>query len=83
MNRKKSKSEDIRARGERIYRRLKPRLEPKFNGKVIIIDITTGLYVLGDDIYEADPAFSRFFGKNTKGYGRKIGPDPCTQRVGA
>jgi hypothetical protein len=77
------KGEDIRKKGERIYRRLKPHLEPKLNGKVIVIDITTGLYVLGDDIYEADPAFTRFFGKTAKGYGRKIGPDPYTQRVGA
>lgn len=83
MSQKKSKAEKVREQGERIYRRLKPHLEPKLNGKVIIIDITNGLYVLGDDIYEADPAFTRLFGKKTKGYGRKIGPDPYTQRIGA
>ncbi|MBL8158159.1 hypothetical protein JNK62_01330 [bacterium] len=77
------KGEEIRQKGERIYRRLKPKLEPKLNGKVIIIDVTTGLYVLGDDIYEAGPAFKHLFGNKTKGYGRKIGPDPYTQRVGA
>lgn len=76
-------AEKIREKGERIYRRLKLHLEPKLNGKVIIIDIKTGLYVLGDDAYEAGPAFSHFFGKNAKGYGRKIGPDPYTQRVSA
>lgn len=76
-------SEEIREKGEKWYQQLMCRLEPKLNGKVIIIDIETGLYVLGDDLYEAGPAFSRFFGKDVPGYGRKIGPDPYTQRVGA
>lgn len=77
------KGEEARQKGERIYRRLKRHLEPKLNGKVIFIDIETGLYVLGEDAYEAGPAFKHFFGRKAKGYGRKIGPDPCTQRVGA
>lgn len=66
-----------------MYRRLKPHLEPKLNGKVIVIDIKTGLYVLGDDVYEADRTFSHLMGRKVVSYGRKIGPDPYTQRVGA
>ncbi|MFZ2556015.1 MAG: hypothetical protein WAZ27_04900 [Minisyncoccia bacterium] len=72
---------ETKRRGEQWYRKLKPKLEPRLNGKVIVIAIDSGLYVLGDDVYEADKAFDHFIGKNVKGYGRKIGPDPYTQRV--
>lgn len=80
---KRMNAEEIRKEGERFYRRLKPHLEPKLNGKVIVIDIKTGLYVFGDDVYEADRTFSHLMGKKAVSYGRKIGPDPYTQRVGA
>lgn len=40
--------------GEEIYRlRLKKKLEPKYNGKVIAIEVKSGKYFLGDDLNEA------------------------------
>ena len=74
---------DVFEKGERWYQKLKSKLEPKMNGKVIVIDIETGLYVFGDDDGDAVGRFRHFIGKGIKAYGRKIGPDPYTQRLSA
>jgi hypothetical protein len=40
--------------GEEIYRRkLKKKLEPKYNGKIIAIEVESGRYFMGDDLDEA------------------------------
>jgi hypothetical protein len=77
------KKDTVREKGERWYRKLKPKLEPKLNGKVIVIAVDSGLYVFGDDDVSANKAFSHFVGRGVAGYGRKIGPDPYTAKVGA
>ncbi|MBL7073613.1 hypothetical protein ISS37_00025 [candidate division KSB1 bacterium] len=40
-------------RGKRIYKRLKPKLERDFKGKVIAIEIESGDYVVGEDELDA------------------------------
>lgn len=77
----KRDSHETKRIGEQWYRKLKPKLEPKLNGKVIVIALDSGLYVFGDDDVEANKAFKRFIGPGVKGYGRKIGPDPFTAWV--
>jgi len=40
--------------GEEIYRRkLKKKLEPKYNGKIIAIEVDSGKYFIGDNELEA------------------------------
>ena len=80
---RKTHSDEVRKKGERWYRRLKSRLEPQLNGKVIIIAIDSGLYVFGEDDGDAVKHFRHYIGKGVKAYGRKIGPDPYTARVSA
>ena len=75
--------DDVRKRGERWYSKLKSQLEPKLNGRVIVIAIDSGLYVLGDNAGDAVKSFRHFIGTGVKAYGRKIGPDPYTARVSA
>ena len=40
-------------RGRKIYKRLKPKLEKTFNGKIIAIEVETGGYVIGENELEA------------------------------
>ena len=40
-------------RGRSIYKRLKPKLEKDFKGKVVAIEVETGEYVVGEDELEA------------------------------
>lgn len=41
--------------GEEIYeRKLKKKLEPKYNGKIIAIEVETGKHFIGDTLNEAD-----------------------------
>ena len=40
-------------RGRSIYKRLKPKLEKDFKGKVVAIEVETGEYVIGKDELEA------------------------------
>lgn len=50
----------IARRGQAIYdARLKSRLEPKHNGKLVAIDVETGDYVVGDDALVAGDQLRR------------------------
>ena len=48
-------------RGRRIYRRLRPRLEPKYRGRIIAIEPDSGQYVIGrDEVKVALKALQQF-----------------------
>ena len=40
-------------KGKRIYKRLKPKLERDYKGKVIAIEIESGEYIIGEDELDA------------------------------
>ena len=45
--------DELTERGKSIYKLLKPKLEKKFKGKVIAIEVDSGDYVIGDDELDA------------------------------
>ena len=54
----------IQAKGERLYQRLKARLEPRHKGQIIAIEVESGQYVLGvDELQVALRAVKRYPGK--------------------
>ena len=44
---------ELTERGKGIYKSLKSKLEKKYNGKVIAIEVDSGDYVIGDDELDA------------------------------
>src|SRR5688572_3493194 len=41
--------------GQRLYEeKLRPKLEPRFTGKIVAIDVESGDYFLGDTLHEAN-----------------------------
>ncbi len=63
--------------GEEFYRRkLKKKLEPKYNGKISAIEVESGKYFIGDDLDEAgDKAKAAFPDKIF--FFMRIGPNPA------
>jgi len=55
-----SKNEFVN-KGKRIYKRLKPKLETKYRGKVIAIDVESGNYAIGEDELDAALNARRLF----------------------
>lgn len=52
---------DFHKKGRRIYQRLKARLEPKYKGQIIAIEVESGQYVLGkDELQVALEAIQKF-----------------------
>ena len=45
--------DEITQRGKNIYKLIEPKLEEKFKGKIIAIEIGSGNYVIGDDELDA------------------------------
>lgn len=45
----KQSSEEVAARGEAWYERLKSQIEPGNTGRYLIVDVDTGDYDIGDD----------------------------------
>ncbi|MCR4403750.1 MAG: hypothetical protein NUW06_00360 [Candidatus Acetothermia bacterium] len=45
--------EQLVARGQEIYQRLKDQLEPGHNGKIVAIEVESGDYFLGESVVEA------------------------------
>lgn len=45
---------ELVSRGEQIYAALREQLEPRYKGKIVVIDTDTGDYFLGDTLLEAD-----------------------------
>lgn len=72
---------DLGERGQAIYEKLKPMLEPEFNGQHVVIHVDTEEYVVAKlstlashEMYRRRPVDGRLFG-------RKIGPEPDNDRV--
>ena len=79
---RKFKPMEICEIGEKIYQEsLKKKLEPRLNGRYIVIDIITKKYVIGEDQYANHKLSLQLFGSDPR-YGRKIGPDPYGVRFG-
>lgn len=54
----------LHAKGKRIYQRLKPKLEPRYRGWILAIEVESGGYVLGkDELAVALKAMKKFPGK--------------------
>lgn len=52
------------AKGERLYQRLKSKLEPRYKGRILAIEVESGQYVLGkDELQVALKAVKKFPGK--------------------
>jgi hypothetical protein len=45
--------EQLAAKGQAIYERLKEELEPAHRGKIVAIEVESGEYFLGDSVVEA------------------------------
>ena len=45
--------DEFTERGKNVYKLLKPKLEKKFKGKVIAIEVDSGDYVIGSDELDA------------------------------
>ncbi len=56
--------ESFFAEGERLYRKLKARLERQHKGKILAIEAESGQYIVGEDeVVVAKEALARFPGK--------------------
>lgn len=54
----------LQSKGERVYQRLKPKLEPRYRGKILAIEVESGQYLVGKDELEvALKAVKKFPGK--------------------
>jgi hypothetical protein len=59
--------------GERLYEeRLKSKLEPKHNGKIVVIDAESGDYFLGENLQEANEQARKKYPNNVF-YAIKVG----------
>jgi len=48
-------------KGQRVYQRLKSRLEPKYKGQIIAIEVKSGQYIVGkDELQVALKALKKF-----------------------
>ena len=53
----------LHAKGERVYQRLKSKLEPRYNGQILAIEVESGQYVRGkDELQVALKALEKFPG---------------------
>ncbi len=54
----------LHAKGERLYQRLRPKLEPRYKGQILAIEVDSGDYVVGrDELQVALKARKQFPGK--------------------
>ena len=66
--------ENILAKGKEIYEKIKAELEPEHNGGIVIIDVDSGEYFVGDTLLEANAkAREKYLGKQL--YYARIGSD--------
>jgi len=73
--------EDIWERGEAIYEKIKAKLEPAFNDQHVVIHVDTEDYVIAKLPTLATHAMLRRCPVDGRLFGRKIGPNPDTDRV--
>lgn len=54
----------LQSKGERVYQRLRTRLERRYKGRIVAIEVDSGQYVLGkDELQVALRAVKKFPGK--------------------
>ena len=66
--------EEVVKRGKAIYEKLASQLEAEHYGKVVVIDIASGDYVIGDNDFQATLLMDKLH-PNTFTFGRAIGGD--------
>ena len=54
--------DEIARQGDEIYARLSNSLEPKHNGRIVAIDVVSGLHILADRAIEASRELQRLVG---------------------
>ncbi len=72
---------ELGKRGQAIYEKLKSKLEPEFNGQHVVIHVDTEEYVVAKLSTLASHEMFRRRPVNGRLFGRKIGPEPDTDRV--
>ncbi len=45
--------EEFGSKGDRIYEKIKPLLEPEYEGKIVAIEVESGDYFLGETVIRA------------------------------
>jgi hypothetical protein len=66
--------------GKEIYRRkLKKKLEPKYNGKIVAIEVESGKYFIGDTLGEAGEKAKAAFPDKIFFFMR-VGPNPAVYK---
>ena len=54
----------LQAKGERLYQRIKARLEPRHKGEIVAIEVESGQFIMGkDELQVALKAVKKFPGK--------------------
>ena len=75
--RSEAEIEKTAALGKAIYKeKIKPAMEPEFNGKVVMIDVKSGDYEIGDDIFQPDSRL-RKRRPDADIWAQRIGPNPA------
>lgn len=72
---------DLGERGQAIYEKLKPKLEPEFNGQHVVIHVDTEEYTVATAFTAANHAMMARRPIDGRLFGRKIGPEPDNDRV--
>jgi len=72
---------DLGERGEAIYEKLKPKLEPEFNNQCVVIHVDTEEYTVATAFTAANRAMIARRPIDGRLFGRKIGPEPDNNRV--
>lgn len=73
---------EVEARGEAIYEKLASQLEAEHYGKVVVIDIASGDYVIGDNDHQATLLMDELHPYSWN-WGRAIGGDGAVAQFSA
>jgi len=72
---------ELGERGQAIYEKLRPVLEPEFNNQYVVIHVDTEDYVIATAFTAANRAMITRRPIDGRLFGRKIGPEPDNYRV--